>query len=83
MDRPRSLQLSFSNSGCMDAKVMNSVVQTGVKSAGWEKKITHLPLKSSGKLMGPCVVSALKDGAFSPMSGSRVDCSMENTSSKF
>jgi hypothetical protein len=26
---PRSLQLIFSNSGCMDAKVMNSVVQTG------------------------------------------------------
>jgi hypothetical protein len=57
----------------MDAKVMNSVVQTGVKSAGWEKKITQLPLKSSGKLMGPWVVSALKDGAFSPIRGSLVD----------
>ena len=51
---------------------MNSVVQTGVKSAGWEKKTTHLPLKSSGKLIGPCVVSALKDGAFSPINGSLI-----------
>jgi len=48
---------------------MNFVVQTGVKSAGWEKKMPHLPLKSSGKLIGPWVVSALKDGAFSPISG--------------
>jgi hypothetical protein len=70
MDNPSNLQLSFSNSGCMEAKIMNSVVQTGVKSAGCEKKTTHLPLKSSGKLMGPWVVSALNDGAFSPINGS-------------
>ena len=43
MERPSSLQLSFSNSGCIAAKVMNSVVHTGVKSAGCEKKITHFP----------------------------------------
>ena len=32
------------NSSAMEAKVMNSVVQTGVKSAGWLKRMTHLPL---------------------------------------
>ncbi len=34
MDRPISSQLSAANSSCIDAKVMNSVVHTGVKSAG-------------------------------------------------
>ena len=32
------------NSCSIDANVINSVVHTGVKSAGCEKKITHLPL---------------------------------------
>ena len=49
IDSPSSLQFSFSNSGCIEAKVMNSVVQTGVKSAGCEKKTTHLPLEVVGK----------------------------------
>ncbi len=31
------------NCSSMLANVMNSVVQTGVKSAGWEKRMTHLP----------------------------------------
>jgi hypothetical protein len=43
MDSPISSQLSARNSSAMLAKVMNSVVQTGVKSAGCEKRITHLP----------------------------------------
>lgn len=48
---------------------MNSDVQTGVKSAGWLKRRTHLPLKSSGNRIGPCVVEAVKAGAFSPILG--------------
>ena len=59
------------NSSAMEAKVMNSVVQTGVKSAGWLKRMTHLPRKSSGKFISPCVVTALKLGAVSPMRGIR------------
>jgi hypothetical protein len=34
---------SAAKSSCIEAKVMNSLVQTGVKSAGWLKKITQLP----------------------------------------
>ena len=48
---------------------MNSEVHTGVKSAGWLKRITQLPAYCSGKLISPCVVTALKAGALSPMRG--------------
>ena len=70
------------NSSAMEAKVMNSVVHKGVKSAGWEKRITHLPLKSSGKWMGPWVVTASKLGAVSPISGILlyVCCSIKHSS---
>ena len=44
IESPISSQLSFWNSLAMLAKVMNSVVQTGVKSAGCENRITHFPL---------------------------------------
>jgi hypothetical protein len=44
MDRPINSQLSSRKSSCIDANVMNSVVHTGVKSAGWLNRITHLPL---------------------------------------
>lgn len=44
IDSPISLQLIASNCGISVAKVMNSVVQTGVKSAGWLNRTTHLPL---------------------------------------
>ena len=44
------------------ANSMNSVVQTGVKSAGCENRISQLPLKSSSRSV-PCVVSAWKGGA--------------------
>jgi len=43
IDSPSSSQLSSRNSPAMLANVMNSVVHTGVKSAGCEKKMTHLP----------------------------------------
>jgi len=32
------------NSSAIEAKVINSVVHTGVKSEGWENRITHFPL---------------------------------------
>ena len=48
---------------------MNSDVQTGVKSAGWLKRMTQLPAYCSGKLISPWVVTALNDGALSPMRG--------------
>lgn len=48
---------------------MNSEVQTGVKSAGWLKRIFHFPWKSWGNAIVPCVLLALKEGALSPMRG--------------
>ncbi len=48
---------------------MNSEVQTGVKSAGWLKRITQLPAYCSGKLISPWVVTALNAGALSPIRG--------------
>jgi hypothetical protein len=44
----------------------SSVVQTGVKSLGWEKRIPQLSPSQSWKLMVPSVVSAVKSGAVSP-----------------
>jgi len=43
-DKPTNLQLAFANFSSSVAKVINSEVQTGVKSAGWLNKITQLPL---------------------------------------
>ena len=42
-DSPTSLVFSAANPSCMEAKVMNSLVHTGVKSAGWLNRITHSP----------------------------------------
>ena len=43
-ESPTSWQLSSSNSFCILPKVMNSEVQTGVKSAGWLNRIIQRPL---------------------------------------
>src|SRR5262245_33321964 len=57
------LQLRLSNSGFRPAMYPSSVVQTGVKSFGWENRIAHpLPIQS-WKLIFPWVVSAVKFGA--------------------
>jgi hypothetical protein len=45
-----------------------SVVQTGVKSAGWLKKKAHPSPIQSWKETGPMVVSAVKSGTMSPKS---------------
>ena len=42
-ERPTSWQLSASNSALRAAKVMNSEVQTGVKSDGWLKRMIQRP----------------------------------------
>src|SRR5258706_13335517 len=60
------LQLRFSNSPLSLAAVPSSVVQTGVKSLGWENRIAHwLPIHS-WNLTWPMVVSAAKSGAIVP-----------------
>ncbi len=43
-ESPTSWQLSSSNSCCILPKVMNSEVHTGVKSAGWLKRMIQRPL---------------------------------------
>lgn len=41
-------------------------MQTGVKSAGWENRIAHLPSSHEWKSMSPCVVLPEKLGAMLP-----------------
>src|SRR5271154_2982328 len=65
-DRPMSLVLRLSNSDLALENAPSSVVQTGVKSLGWENRIPHEPPSHSWKLIVPSVVSAVKSGAMSP-----------------
>src|SRR5690349_4943893 len=62
-----TLVLRLSNSGLSFAMYPSSVVQTGVKSLGCEKRIAHLSPIHSWKRIFPSVVSAVKSGASSPM----------------
>jgi hypothetical protein len=48
---------------------MNSDVHTGVKSAGWLKRMTQLPSYCFGNSISPWVVTALNAGALSPILG--------------
>ena len=68
-ESPTSLQFALANCSSIVANVMNSDVHTGVKSAGWLNRMTQLPAYCSGKLISPCVVTALNAGALSPMRG--------------
>src|SRR6266508_2750047 len=64
---PMILTLRLSNSGLILAMYPSSVVQTGVKSLGWEKSTPQeLPSHSWNRIF-PCVVSASKSGAVSPI----------------
>src|SRR5262245_57404183 len=66
-ERPMILTPRLSNSGLIFAIVPSSVVQTGVKSLGWEKRIAQeLPIHW-WKSISPSVVCALKLGASSPI----------------
>ncbi len=66
---PISLVLREANHSLFWAKPLSSVVQTGVKSAGCEKRMAQLPLMYSLNFSGPWVVIASKSGAGSPMRG--------------
>src|SRR6516165_6400328 len=66
-EMPINLVLRLSNSGLALENAPSSVVQTGVKSFGWEKRIPQLSPSHSWKLMLPSVVSAVKSGAVSPI----------------
>ena len=61
-----SLAFRFVKSSRRFANSPNSVVQTGVKSAGWEKRMPHESPSYSWRLSEPSVVSAVKSGAVSP-----------------
>ncbi len=65
-DEDRKVALRLSNSGLALENAPSSVVQTGVKSFGCEKRIPQLSPSQSWKLMVPSVVSAVKSGAVSP-----------------
>jgi hypothetical protein len=61
-----SFALRLSNSALALENAPSSVVQTGVKSFGWENRIPQLSPSHSWKLMVQSVVSAVKSGAVSP-----------------
>ena len=56
----------LSNSSFNWLNAPSSVVHTGVKSAGCEKRIAHLPSSHLWKSMSPWVVFAWKFGAVDP-----------------
>src|SRR5690348_7200202 len=64
-DRPMILTPRLSNSGLRLAIVPSSVVQTGVKSLGWENSTAQLLPSHSWKRIFPSVVCASKSGAVS------------------
>ena len=66
IERPMSTVFRSAKALSRPAKARNSVVQTGVKSAGWEKRTTHFSLFHSESLRRPCVVLASKSGAGPP-----------------
>ena len=69
MERPISLAPTFSNSSFFLANPTNSVVQTGVKSAGWLNSTIHLPATSLGRFIMPWVVLTTMSGNLSPIRG--------------
>ena len=65
-DSAIALTLRLSNSGLSLAVRPSSVVQTGVKSAGWENSTTHESPAHSWNLILPIEESCSKSGAVSP-----------------
>src|ERR1700722_15826676 len=61
-----TLVLRLANSSFSLATAPSSVVQTGVKSLGYENSTPHPSPSHSWKLTVPSVVSAVKSGASSP-----------------
>src|SRR6516225_11713800 len=64
---PMIFVLRLSNSGLSFAMYPSSVVHTGVKSLGCEKRIAHESPIHEWKRIRPSVVSAMKSGAVSPI----------------
>src|SRR5687768_4737852 len=64
-ERPITLTPRCSNSGFSLATTPSSVVQTGVKSLGWENSTTQEFPAQLWKLIGPSVESCVKSGAMS------------------
>src|SRR5580658_441046 len=62
-DRPMSFACRLVNSGSSFAMYPSSVVHTGVKSFGCEKRTAQWSPIHSWNLIGPCVVCAVKSGA--------------------
>ena len=65
--KPISLTPRLSNSGFSFASAPSSVVQTGVKSFGWENNSAQEFPIQSWNLILPSVVSASKSGATAPI----------------
>src|SRR5437868_5807073 len=65
--RPMILVLRLSSAGLIRAMYPSSVVHTGVKSFGCEKRTAHPFPIHWWKSTGPCVVCAVKFGASSPI----------------
>ncbi len=61
-----ALTLRLSNASLSVAVRPSSVVQTGVKSAGWLKRTAQEPAFQSWKWIVPSVVSAVKSGRCRP-----------------
>ncbi len=61
-----TLVLRLANSSFSLATAPSSVVQTGVKSLGWENSTPQPSPSHSWKLILPSVVSTVKSGAVSP-----------------
>src|SRR5678815_3675591 len=76
-ERATTFVLRLSNSGLRLAMYPSSVVQTGVKSLGWENRIPQELPSHSWKLIVPCVVSAVKSGAVSAIRNDMVVSSEE------
>ncbi|MFT3772026.1 MAG: hypothetical protein QM820_42005 [Minicystis sp.] len=70
MELPMTATFLVRSASWLRANSMNSVVQTGVKSAGWEKRMTHLSFSQVESRIGPWVVLASKSGA-GPLSSMR------------
>src|SRR6516225_591585 len=82
-DKPISLTPRLSNSGFNFASAPSSVVQTGVKSFGWENSIAQLLPIQSWNLILPSVVSASKSGATAPIGSGMLQPHVIQVTGKF
>jgi len=72
MESPINSHSIFWNSSYRFAKATNSVVHTGVKSAGWLNNTNQCLLKSFGNFFLPWVVITSISGNLSPINGNEL-----------